>query len=72
MQTKKYWMVHNVSGVGMPSKMHYTLEDAVHEAHRLARHHMGNQITVLEVVDCYTAIMPEAIQVEVVELPKSV
>jgi hypothetical protein len=61
-------MVHNLQSNGVPLKRHDSLESAQHEAQRLARHHMGNQVAVLECVDCYQAEMPEAFKVEVVAI----
>lgn len=63
---RKFWMVYNVSGHGAPTKQHETLEDAQREASRLARHHMGNHVVVLEVVDAYKAIPPLAEQIQVI------
>jgi len=63
---RKFWMVYNISGQGIPNKQLATLEEAKAEAHRLARHHMGNGIVVLEVVDAYCAIPPEAEQITVI------
>lgn len=60
-------MCHNVSGHGYPTKMHKTKDAAITEASRLARHHMGNQVVVLEVVDCYQAVMPDAVQINIVD-----
>ena len=59
----KYWMCHNPNCQAHIGKMYTTREEAVKEANRLARHHMGNTILVFEVVDAYLAIPPTAEQV---------
>lgn len=66
-EIQKFWMVYNISGTGFSQKMYATIDDAQQEANRLARHHMGNTIVVLEAVAAYTAMPPVPIQVKVVK-----
>lgn len=69
---EKEWFVANPSGMSnYTAKTFKNLEQAQEEAKRLARYHMGNKVIVLEVVDCYQAIMPEAVQVQVVNVETS-
>ena len=69
---EKSWYVANLSGRSNYTHEPFTrVEEAQQAAKSLARHHLGNKVVVLEVVDCYQAKMPEAVQVQVVEVETS-
>ena len=70
--TQKAWYVANLSGrSNYTDRPFASIEGAQLAAKSLARHHIGNKVIVLEVVDCYQAKMPEAVQVQVVEVETS-
>ena len=50
-------MVHN-DRKGPPTKKHYTYDEAIAEAERLAEKHPGQFFFVLETVNCFAAIAP--------------
>lgn len=58
---KKYWMVHRPAPNGRhPAIMHKTRNQAVDEAMRLARQHLGESFTVLSVEAAFQCPPPES------------
>ena len=57
-----YYMVHNPAK-GAPTKRHIDKSDAVEEAKRLAREHIGQMFYVLKTVECYSVVQPEPVSI---------
>ena len=58
----KYYMVHNPSN-RQPYKQHFDQDEAIKEAKRLAKMHIGQRFFVLESVDCFAVIQPEPVKI---------
>ena len=64
MKVPDYFLVHNPMN-RMPTKQHFNKSDAITEAKRLAKLHVGHKFFVLEAITCYATVQPEPEEIEI-------